>query len=317
MARKPGTPAARIGRPAIVGPMSAPSDGLTPVLVAGGGRNGTTLIMQLLGTSPRIAFDRGYPYEHRYLTYLLRLCQVTRRREDPTAEWNAVVMTNQRTSPVGPLPWKQAMLLRADRDLDEPFWLRMFRAAWAEFSVGAVASMQDRFGAEAEVTHYAEKAPDWVVAEASELMPAKRLYPVRDPRDQFLSIVAFNEKRGVHEFGQLPEDTPETFARRFAAAQRRRLTRLAAVEDGPDDLIVRYERMVEDPAGEAGRIAAVVGVPLDAARVVASRKQFAHHMTSDSARASVARWKHQMAPEIRQVFADAAGEQMAAFGYEV
>jgi hypothetical protein len=148
-------------------------------------------------------------------------------------------------------------------------------------------------------------------------MPAKRLYPVRDPRDQFLSILAFNEKRGVHEFGQLPEDTPEAFARRFAAAQRRRLTRLAAVEEGPDDLLVRYERMIEDPAAEAARITAVVGVPLDAGRVVASRRQFAHHMTSDSAQASVARWRHQMAPEIRRIFADAAGEQLAAFGYEV
>jgi hypothetical protein len=297
--------------------MSAPTDGLLPVLVAGGGRNGTTLIMQLLATSPQVAFDRGYPYEHRYLTYLLRLCQVTRRREEPTEEWNAVVMTNERTSSVGAIPWRQAMLLTADRDLGEPFWLRLFRAAWSEFSSAAIASMQRRFGDGIEVTHYAEKAPDWVVAEASELLPAKRLYPVRDPRDQFLSILAFNEKRGWPGFGQLPDDTPETFARRFAAAQRRRLARLAEVDEGPDDLLVRYERMIEDPAAEAGRIAAVVGVPLDAAEVVASRQQFAHHMTSSSAQASVARWKHQMEPEIRRIFADAAGEQMAAFGYEV
>ena len=297
--------------------MSAPSDGLVPVLVAGGGRNGTTLIMQLLGSSPRIAFDRGYPYEHRYLTYLLRLCQVTRRREEPTEQWNAVVLTNERTSAVGAIPWKQAMLLGADGDLAEPFWLRLFRSAWSEFSAGAIASMQARFGADVEVTHYAEKAPDWVVAEASEILPAKRLYPVRDPRDQFLSILAFNEKRGWPGFGQLPEDTPETFARRFAAAQRRRLSRLAAVEEGPDDLLVRYERMIGDPVAEAERIGAVVGVPLDGRRVVASRKQFAHHMTSASAQASVARWKLEMAPEILQVFLDAAGEQMAAFGYEV
>jgi hypothetical protein len=297
--------------------MFAPTEGLIPVLVAGGGRNGTTLIMQLLGTSPRIAFDRAYPYEHRYLTYLLRLSQVTRRRQEPTGEWNAIVMTGERTSAVGAIPWKQAMLLGADRDLDEPLWLRLFRAAWSEFSSTAAASMRSRFGPGVEVTHYAEKAPDWVVAEASEILPAKRLYPIRDPRDQFLSILAFNEKRATWDFGQRPDDTPDGFARRFAAAQARRLTRLAAVEQGPDDFIVRYERMIEDPAAEADRIGTVVGVPLDAAEVIASRKRFAHHMTSASARASVARWKHEMEPGIRRIFADAAGDQMSAFGYEV
>ena len=48
-------------------------DSLNPLLILDlGGRSGSTLLMQLLGTSPQIAFDRVYPSEVRYLTYLLR-----------------------------------------------------------------------------------------------------------------------------------------------------------------------------------------------------------------------------------------------------
>src|SRR5438045_1003360 len=45
---------------------------LTPILVAGSGRSGTTMLMALLGTDPRVAFDRVYPFENRYLTYLAK-----------------------------------------------------------------------------------------------------------------------------------------------------------------------------------------------------------------------------------------------------
>ena len=45
---------------------------LVPVLVDGTGRDGTTLAMQLLGTAAEIAFDRTYPYEQRYFSYLLQ-----------------------------------------------------------------------------------------------------------------------------------------------------------------------------------------------------------------------------------------------------
>jgi hypothetical protein len=43
-------------------------DLLMPILVSGYGRVGSTALMALLGTDERVAFDRRYPFENRYLT---------------------------------------------------------------------------------------------------------------------------------------------------------------------------------------------------------------------------------------------------------
>ena len=52
---------------------------LTPILVAGSGRSGTTMLMALLGTDPRVAFDRVYPFENRYLTYFAKFAFLSGR----------------------------------------------------------------------------------------------------------------------------------------------------------------------------------------------------------------------------------------------
>src|SRR5512146_636637 len=46
---------------------------LKPILLSGGGRTGSTQIMSSLGSDPRVAFDREFPYESRYLTYFAKL----------------------------------------------------------------------------------------------------------------------------------------------------------------------------------------------------------------------------------------------------
>src|SRR5438132_13668463 len=48
-------------------------DPLMPILVVGYGRVGSTALMALLGTDERVAFDRRYPFEHRYVTYVAKL----------------------------------------------------------------------------------------------------------------------------------------------------------------------------------------------------------------------------------------------------
>lgn len=48
---------------------------LLPLLAAGSGRSGTTLMMQLLGTSSRIVSDDVYAFECSYLAYLLPVAE--------------------------------------------------------------------------------------------------------------------------------------------------------------------------------------------------------------------------------------------------
>ena len=58
--------------------MTEPSKPLTPILVAAPGRSGSTALMALLGSDPRVAFDRQYPFENRHLTYLVKFAQIGR-----------------------------------------------------------------------------------------------------------------------------------------------------------------------------------------------------------------------------------------------
>jgi hypothetical protein len=40
------------------------------------GRTGSTLLMQLLATSPEVVFDDRYPSEYRFLSYFRRLAEL-------------------------------------------------------------------------------------------------------------------------------------------------------------------------------------------------------------------------------------------------
>ena len=273
---------------------------LEPILVSAGGRSGTTLLMQLLGSSPRIAFDRIYPFEHRYLTYMIRWAQLLRAGSAPE-EWTQAAMLMRKDEMMGPIPWKRAVGLAPDR---ETFWRDCFRDAWSRFSAGAPGA-----------THYAEKTPPWLAGELDGLLRPMVLLPVRDPRDVFLSVVAFVAKRGRSGFGmQLGED-PRDFAPRLVRKQRRRLRSALRAEQTGSAHVVRYEAMVADLEAEAGRISGFLGIDLDPSPVIQERDCYAPHMTSPSPEASVQRWEREMTPEIAALFSAEIGEEMGALGY--
>ncbi|HET9198530.1 MAG TPA: hypothetical protein VFN92_09800, partial [Solirubrobacterales bacterium] len=89
----------------------AGSEALTPLLVDGSGRDGTTLVMQLFGTAAEIAFDRTYPYEQRYFSYLLYWSRLPTLEGWDESRWNLDHLAHaevlQETPVVGPLPWHE------------------------------------------------------------------------------------------------------------------------------------------------------------------------------------------------------------------
>ncbi|MBV9860256.1 MAG: hypothetical protein JO038_09170, partial [Alphaproteobacteria bacterium] len=54
---------------------------LTPILIAGFGRSGTTALMAMLGQDRRVVMGRTYPFEDRYLTHLAKRELLLDRRE--------------------------------------------------------------------------------------------------------------------------------------------------------------------------------------------------------------------------------------------
>lgn len=291
---------------------------LIPILILWSGRSGSTLLMQLLGTSPLIAFDRLYPYEHAYLLYLTHVARLLRRPVRATDEWNRRALRQRRVPSVGPFPaGRRAQIL--SHPTPDPLWARSLRALWLEFSEQARAAMPSILGQAAPVpTMYAEKSQDWmpgVLAGAG--IGHHALYLLRDPRDVYLSILAFDAKRGTDGgFGRHPDDTPESFAARLAA-ERRPLLRQIVAGAIPPEQVVRYDSLIADLDGEARRLGAMLGVTLDAASVHAAEGEQERHITAGSVAASVGRWKREMSPEIRAIFARELGGMLAALGWEV
>lgn len=279
------------------------SGALEPLLVLGGGRTGTTLLMQLLGTSPAIAFDRAYPYETRYLTYLARWATMLGAQWDPTSEWSAARAFAAPDGVLGPLPHPDAALWNG-----AAMWPACLAHAWEEFARRAPA-------ADERARYYAEKVPYWLPDTVRRALPCRVLVLVRDPRDTFLSISAFDRKRGFTGFSRRPGDDDATFAERFIALSRERF-RIADEElRRPGSVVVSYEALAQRLPSEAGRLGAWLGLTLDAAAVESRVPELAHHMTSATARDSVGRWRRELAPALCARFERELGPELARFGY--
>lgn len=283
---------------------------LHPVLVSGGGRSGTTLLMLLLGTSPRIVFDRVHPYEHRYLTFLLRWAQLLHPGRAPKS-WNQVAMVSRADGMMGPLPWAEAGLVEGEVE----FWQQCFLLAWEELSARAARAVEVSCPGVIP-THYAEKAPPWLAGELAGLLSPTVLLPVRDPRDVFLSVVSFVDKRGAPGFGMRPSESPEEFAPRFVQLQKRRLREAGRALETGSATVVRYEDLVHDLPGQAGRLGDLLGVPLDPTGVNVGQTHYQQHSTTGSPAESVGRWRREMDAEIKALFSRELAGELGPLGYD-
>lgn len=282
-------------------------DGLTPLLILGEGRSGSTLLMQLLATSRRIAFDRFYPYEVRYLTYLLQWALLLEGKYKPDERWNPAKIASPPDGLIGPLPHPDAQIWDG-----QAMWQGCLRDAWRHFTVIATRGTTT----DATVLYYAEKVSHWILEYLRQAVPYKIIVLVRDPRDIFLSVTAFNKKRGFSGFDRLPDDDDWTYARRFIDLQKERFPLVRDEAASPCGILVKYERLALDLAGEAKRLSQWLGLELDAKAVEDQASGFAHHMTSDNPQASVERWRREMSAELNDFFVRELREEMKYFGYE-
>jgi hypothetical protein len=293
---------------------------LQPILLLFAARSGSTLLMQLLGSSPQVVFERSYPFETRYLAFYLRwawqLADAGLRRD----EWTTERLVAERPSPgnrIEPPPF--AMPAGFAVDGPSPLWHAAFHTAWQEFSRRARQCESCAPGRDPTAIYYAEKSRTPYRGSLQELgVPHQVIYLLRDPRDILQSIWAFNRKRGTTSFSVQPDESERDFALRFLDERRRRLrVLLELAPDDPAATIVRYEDMILDLPGVAARLSSRLGVRLDAPAVLAQQKDFADHMSSRGPRASIGRWRREMAPEIQLLFATEIGRELQALGYEL
>jgi hypothetical protein len=281
--------------------------GLTPILVASAGRTGTTALMARLGTDPRVAFDRVYPFENRYLTYLAKFAGLAARDgAGPPAgqEW----LYEHNDGNVGFLPWVTTAAPggTAPLTLSSTRWLS---ALWDTFST---AARERHPGA----THYAEKVPPWLPAVVREVMPCPTLYLVRDPRDVFLSVNAFNRARGRHDFGRGPSDSDLDHARTLSHGLLGYFENQRADRDRADSQTVRYEDLIGGEKRTVDRLNRSLGLALTCEPV--GGDYLSKHQTSARLDTSIGRWKHESLPAEVGAFLETHLHEMLAFnGYEL
>jgi hypothetical protein len=275
---------------------------LAPVLIQFvSGRSGSTLVMQLLATSDEIAFDRVYPFENRYLVYLLHLFAPMGDDYDAEVHLTQSELIRRPAGRYGPLPFVAAL----DRTVLQE---RLFAAAWATFS-DVVREGQPT------ARYYAEKmVGDFELVYRTGSSP-RLVHLLRDPRDIFTSIRAFDDKRGFYGFGRSQGQTEDEYLEAWIGRVRQRHALLVAQGTGTDVLQLRYEDLAVDLDTAARELGAWLGVELDPGAVKADREAFRHHMTTDDAAASIGRWRNELPRDIAQRIDRGLRDEMRAMGY--
>ena len=96
-------------------------DVLVPVLVDYYSRDGSTLMMRLLASSPQVAVGGSYPFEQKHFAYLWRWSRLLTRGDWDEGEWAphdlGSIAQERDSALLGPPPWRRRELLDgADAD---------------------------------------------------------------------------------------------------------------------------------------------------------------------------------------------------------
>jgi hypothetical protein len=138
---------------------------------------------------------------------------------------------------------------------------------------------------------------------------------VRDPRDMLASIRSFNTRRGTYGFGRRAEQSEDDFVEEYIDRLRAVYEQMLTTPATLDRALVRYEDLATDPFAVADRLGRWLDVELDAATVVDHRNDYLHHITTDSAVASIGRWHRDLAASEADLLTRSLHEPLAAFGY--
>jgi glycosyltransferase involved in cell wall biosynthesis len=292
---------------------------LTPILVDYFTRDGSTLLMRLLSTSPQIAVEEAYPYERKYFAYIWRWARTIERWEWPDDSWGprafGSLAQEQHLPLLGPLPWRPRDLIESTRD--EPSMSdRCFELAWREFSRRAARWTGARHReSPADVRYYAEKHLNTWMIDRRDLPAHEMIVLLRDPRDTYVSIGAFEHTRGPDANGAFGGAAHERL-HQIVARHRERLRWISGLLESGKSPVVRYDELVHDLSGVSRRLEGFLDVSLRPESVAGDRVLRKRHMTAGSAEESIGRWKRELDPEVAEVFSSELRPELAALGFE-
>jgi hypothetical protein len=294
---------------------------LQPLFVDYAGRDGSTLMMRLLSTSPEVAVGPEYPFEEKYFTYLWFWSRLLDRKDFPPERWHyghTSSLSLENSVPlIGPPPWRSIELFEPGSP-EGPISRRAFDLVWREFSSRASRVTRKMHGGrEGETRLYAEKhLMTWRV-NLQELPPVKVLAVIRDPRDVWASTQALNARREVKDeplIGRDPLESETQWLERFATDQRERTSWILGLDDS-EVPVFRYEDLVQDLPGQAKRLERWLGVDLDVDAVLADDFLRERHTSASGGTDSIGRWRADLTDEQANVLMQLLAPELEALGY--
>ncbi len=302
--------------------------GMTPILVSGYGRSGTTALMALLGTDSRVAMGRAYPFEARPLSYAAKLALLLARNA-PESHVPGERFFAYEDCGLGTPPWlPPGSSPIAPGDIASPSDREWFQYLWALFSRKCLSKNDGAETGESPIaiSHhspliahhsplwYAEKVAAWVSAFVRQCLPARTLYLFRDPRDMYLSSNALMRERKYFSFGRGPADSDLDHARNLAYEFLLYFENYRADQDRADCQLVSYADLVKDLDGVAERLESFAGLQC---RYQAMPQDLGFHRTSSSPTQSIDRWRREPLPEgVLQFLEIYLQESFAVLHYE-
>lgn len=282
---------------------------LKPILVSGGGRSGSTGLMELLASSHEVALDRTYPFENRYLTYLVKWAHL-QERPGFYGRYNPSQLVDFSNHDFAGYPWlnRPPCQTNSENRTLVPSPEEWIRGCW-----GIMTRTARRTNSAARC--YAEKVPVWMPSLVRACFPCHTLYLFRDPRDVYLSVRSFNQKRGYSAFGWEPGQTDFDYAQRLAYAHILAFENYRADQGRDDCTLIRYEDLVTDRSGTIARLDTALGLTLNGAE---GFQHVALHQTAESVELSTERWRREDIPrEVVRLFDHPAlQESMGTLGYK-
>jgi hypothetical protein len=292
---------------------------LQPIMLNALARSGTTWLARLLIAHPEVVGYPVYPYEMHAASYWLHACRVL------TTPSNRVGIAHP------DLFWFDLQHISSP-----PFYsafnedlLKWFNDTYVnlialeyKFTIQSFYDYIAKKLKKKKVRYFVEKQTvpnrSWLIYDL--YSKPREIFLVRDWRDVFCSIIAFNNKRGVVTFGREGMESDAAFAYRLGAdiANLRREYHTRADRA----LLVRYEELLLNPEHELKRILDYIGVDATLSTIRAMLRQanepdplLQQHRTSRSERESIGRWKRDLSPELQEVVNAVFREHLEAFGY--
>ncbi len=299
---------------------------LEPGGVVSLGRSGSTIMLAYLACHPDIVVWEPFELEAWYIPYHARLFET---------------LTN-------PRQWMAPVGAKDMLALEQPGWLGELGAPplahWAQYPAAAewfaggyvermyraqMDALQQwystvaRRGGTLRARMMFEKMTPPTHGVSRRVIPGLHaIFLVRDPRDVYASIRAFDHKRGYRAFGRERFESEEAYIRHVLAGSMEML-RQEWERHKDRALLMRYEDLITDPRTELARVFRHLG--LDAKRRTVDKviedthamnpAAQARHRTASTPRDSIQRFRSELEPEVIALCDEVFARSLAAFGY--